>query len=128
MFTLCTGITANENRVVLVDKGAHSLYILTRHGQPLKRVGQQGSAPGDLYMPFGVALDTKGYIIVSEYGNHRISVFTPGGNFVRCFGGKGMEPGMFNAPRHVCFNSQGQLVVCDEENQRLQLFEMPSYD
>lgn len=114
--------------MVLADKGSHCLYILTQHGQQLARVGKQGSAPGDLHIPFGVALDKHGNIAVSECGNHRVSVFTPGGKFVRCFGGKGSEGGLFRTPRHMCFNNLNLLVVSDEQNQRLQLFELPSHD
>ena len=75
-------------------------------------------------MPYGVALDKDGSIVISECGNHRISIFTSGGKFVRCFGCKGTEPGMFRTPRHICFNTLGQLVVCDEQNQRLQMFDL----
>ncbi len=114
--------------MVLADRDANCVYILTEHGHQLARVGKQGSAPGDLYLPYGVALSKDGNIVVSECGNHRISIFTPGGKFVHCFGCKGSDPGMFRFPRQLCFNHLGQLVVADEENQRLQLFDLSNLE
>jgi len=120
------GIASSEDRVVVVDRENHAMYILTQHGQLLIRVGRQGSAPGELNAPLGVTLDSQGNIAVSECGNHRISIFNPGGGFLRCFGGKGSDPGYFWNPRHLCFNNVGFLVVSDEQNQRLQLFDLSS--
>ena len=118
------GIAALGHRLVLADRDAHCVYILTEYGQQLVRVGKEGASPGDLHLPYGIMLSKDGNIIVSECGNHRISIFTPGGKFVRCFGCKGSDPGMFRCPRHLCFNHLGQLVVADEENQRLQIFDL----
>ena len=117
-----TGIATKQGRVVIADRGNHCLWIYTANGQLLARFGQQGSNPGDLHYPMGVAIDDDGNIFTSESGNHRISVFTAGGKFVRCFGRKGTDPGMFQNPRHLCFDPHGRLVVVDEQNQRLQLF------
>lgn len=107
---------------MIADKAIHCVFILTQHGQLLTRIGNQGTLPGELLVPYGIAIHKDGHIVVSECGNHRISVFTPGGKFVRCFGAKGSKRGEFKTPRQVCFNHQGLLVVCDEQNQRLQLF------
>ena len=120
------GIAASKTRVVLTDRALHCVFILTQHGQILSKVSQHGTSPGDLLLPYGIAINKDGYIFVSESGNHRISVFTPGGKFERCFGSKGSEGGKFDTPRHVCFNHLGQLVVCDEQNQRVQLFDVDS--
>ena len=122
LIIVSSGITAGENRVVVADSGGHCLYILTAYGQLLTRMGGGGAGPGDLYVPYGVALDKQGNIFVSELTNHKISVFTPGGNFLMDFGCKGSDAGMFHDPKLICFNHQGVLVVCDEQNQRIQLF------
>ena len=91
----CAGIVSKQGRVVIADSGNHCLWIYTSAGQLLARFGQQGSNPGDLYYPVGIAIDDDGNIFVSESGNHRISVFTAGSKSVRCFGRKGTDPGMF---------------------------------
>ena len=44
--------------------------------------GVQGAEPGQLALPHGVALDSRGRILVSDSDNQRVSVFAPNGNFI----------------------------------------------
>jgi sugar lactone lactonase YvrE len=44
--------------------------------------GVQGSQPGQLNLPHGVALDSKGRILVNDSDNQRVSVFDKDGKFV----------------------------------------------
>ena len=50
-------------------------------------VGKEGLAPGELYDPFGVAIDENtGYIYVAEgFGSNRVSVFSETGDFLNTF-------------------------------------------
>jgi sugar lactone lactonase YvrE len=44
--------------------------------------GVKGSAPGQLQLPHGVALDSRGRILVNDSDNKRVSVFDKDGKFV----------------------------------------------
>lgn len=44
--------------------------------------GTEGSEPGQLQLPHGVAIDSAGSILVSDSANQRVSVFDKDGNFV----------------------------------------------
>ncbi len=44
--------------------------------------GDTGSEPGQLQLPHGVALDSRGRILVNDSDNQRVSVFDKDGNFV----------------------------------------------
>jgi len=44
--------------------------------------GRKGGAPGELQVPHGVALDSKGRLLVNDSDNARVSVFDPSGKFV----------------------------------------------
>lgn len=112
-----------RGRIIVADRGNHVVWIFTPDGNLLLRFGKVGHAPGELFFPFGVAVNREGTkIFISESGNHRVSVFDAHGNFLHCFGKKGSEPGKFNLPRHMCIDPLGRLVVSDEQNQRLQIF------
>ena len=53
-------------------------------------VGKEGIAPGELYIPYGLAIDENtGYIYVVE-NSDRISVFSETGDFLNIFSHKGM--------------------------------------
>ena len=44
--------------------------------------GETGSEPGQLQVPHGVAVDSRGRILVNDSDNQRVSVFDKDGNFV----------------------------------------------
>lgn len=44
--------------------------------------GVEGSEPGQLKVPHGVALDSQGRILINDSGNARVSVFSKDGKFV----------------------------------------------
>lgn len=44
--------------------------------------GTKGGEPGQLQVPHGVALDSKGRILVNDSDNARVSVFDPNGKFI----------------------------------------------
>ncbi len=120
------GITFDKRgRLLVVDRKSHCVHILTPEGDYVGQIGSEGTKPGQLYFPYGIAVTPKkGNVIVTESGNDRVSVFSASGTFLECFGRHGSEAGMFNHPRHVCVNSKEQVIIADEMNQRLQVFEL----
>ena len=55
-------------------------------------VGKGGSAPGELYLPQGVAIDENtGYMYVAEGFASRVSVFSETGDFLNTFSHQGMN-------------------------------------
>ena len=47
--------------------------------------GVKGSQPGQLQLPHGVALDSRGRILVNDSDNQRVSVFDKDGRFVEAW-------------------------------------------
>jgi sugar lactone lactonase YvrE len=55
----------------------------TRDGHFIRIIGGvKGSQPGQLQLPHGVALDSKGRILINDSDNQRVSVFDKDGKFV----------------------------------------------
>jgi len=55
----------------------------TKDGQFVRIIGgMKGNAPGQLQLPHGVAIDSKGRVLVSDSDNKRISVFDKDGKFL----------------------------------------------
>ena len=121
---LPAGLTFDpQGHLLVVDRCNHCVWVLEGDGSIHSKFGGKGHGPGDLYFPYGIAVEPLSCsVIVTETGNNRISVFSSTGEFLRSFGRRGAEPGMFDHPRHVCVNSRGELIVADEMNQRLQVF------
>ena len=77
--------------------------------------------PG-LKAPWGVAVNERGQIVVTEYKGHCISIFSDSGEKVRSFGSEGSSPGQLHQPEGVALTATGDILVCDYQNNRIQLF------
>lgn len=84
--------------------------------------GGQGSAPGELDNPIGIAVGPGGLLFVADRNNHRLQVFDRQGDFVRAWGRQGDRAGEFREPHDVA--ADGEFVyVADLWNQRVQAFD-----
>lgn len=88
----------------------------------------EGSGPGQLKSPRGIATDSAGKIYVTDLGNDRISVFNADGTPAFSFGKKGEEPpkskpGEFNEASGVAVAPDGTIYVADAWNGRIQSFD-----
>ena len=99
-----------------------AVEVKPRHFTPVLSFGQRGSAAGMLNCPWGVAVNERNQIAVTEAFNHRIQVFTSDGTYIRSFGRKGDKQGKFNWPAGIAFDKNGHLIVVDSDNHRVQVF------
>jgi DNA-binding beta-propeller fold protein YncE len=86
-------------------------------------IGREGSEPGGLANPLGMALDGEGNLYVVDSGNDRIQKFDPAGRFLAAAGEPGSEPGQFNQPTGLALDVEGNLYVADTWNHRIQKFD-----
>ena len=52
----------------------------------MRMFGRHGQGRGELFSPYGIAIDSSNMVYVSEGINCRVSVFTTKGQFVTSFG------------------------------------------
>jgi len=84
--------------------------------------GREGSGPGELSEPRGLASDTHGNLYVADTKNHRIQVFDGNGQLLRQFGSQGSGDGQFKEPCGVFVDPEGGIWVADTWNQRIAHF------
>ena len=60
-----------------------------------------GSAEGQFLSPHGIAIDSQGYVYVSDRDRNDIQKFTSNGTFVNKWGTNGSAPGEFNHPYEI---------------------------
>jgi sugar lactone lactonase YvrE len=97
--------------------------------------GSQGKGDGQFNSPHGVAVDSSGYVYVTDTENHRVQKFSSSDginyNFVSYVGDQnsaiecssGSDIGQFNAPYGVAVDYLGYVYVADNKNNRLQVFD-----
>ena len=100
-----------------------AVEVKPRQFMPVLSFGQQGRAAGMLCGPWGVAVNERNEIAVTEFGNHRIQVFSSDGTYLRSFGRLGGKQGEFKCPGGIAFDTKnGNILVVDSNNHRVQLF------
>jgi len=73
---------------------------------------------------YGVTINSKGNILVSDSENNRIQVLNLEGNFISTFKSETNGNDQFNLPCGITINSKGNILVCDVGNNRIQIFDL----
>jgi tripartite motif-containing protein 2/3/tripartite motif-containing protein 71 len=115
-------------------QGSHQLHVKIKQqhirGSPLPvsvklprdRLGSPVFSIDNLKNPWGVAVNQKGEIFVSENKGHCISVFSAAGKKLRSFGSRGSGEGQLRRPRGITFDRHGSILVTEYKNHRIQKF------
>ena len=112
-------------------RGRHQLHIKVEgmpiRGSPFAVIAMKNlSTPigtiGGLKSPWGVAVNQRGEIIVTEYSGHCISIFSSSGEKIRTFGSVGSARGQFREPCGVAVDGDGNILVVEGDNDRIQKF------
>ena len=90
--------------------------------KPVLSFGKRGSADGMFSGPWGIAVNDKDEIAVTDYNNHHIQTFKSDGTHLRSFGREGNLQGQFKHPRGIAFYNNN-IIVSDTVNHRIQIFD-----
>ena len=115
-------------------KGRHQLHVKVE-GQhirgspftisaksPVEELGIPILTLRELWQPWGVAINQRGEVVVTESDGHRVSVFSPSGEKLRTFGSRGFGQGQFESPRGVTVDGKSNIFVADSGNHCIQKF------
>ena len=118
-----------SSKVTDGNKGANDrdspleAQVQTKRYIPVLSFGQEGRSAGMLNYPWGVAVNDRDEIAVTELLNQRVSVFSSDGTHLRSFGRVGKNNSEFNQPSGIAFDSLCNIVVTDCKNHRVQVFD-----
>ena len=97
-----------------------SPFIIVVKAREFNIVGKLDLHGEMLSCPTGIAVNSKGVIVVADIDGHCILVFDETGKFVRKMGGQGDRDGQFKSPIDVTFLNDDEILVADECNHRIQ--------
>ena len=115
-------------------KGRHQLHIKMEDQHirgspfsvavksPIEKLGTPILTIDGMEKPWGVAINQRGEMMVTERGRHCVSVFSPSGGKLQSFGIFGTDQGQFNQPCRVAVDGEGNILVTDLDNHRIQKF------
>ncbi|XP_015772779.1 PREDICTED: E3 ubiquitin-protein ligase TRIM71-like [Acropora digitifera] len=82
--------------------------------------GKRGSADGMFNRPWGIAVNDKDEIAVTDRDNHRIQTFKSDGTHLRSFCKEGNQQGQVKQPSGIAFYNNN-IIVSDAGNHRVQI-------
>ena len=89
---------------------------------PVLSFGKHSFSVGMFNVPWGVAVNVRDEIAVTDCGNHSVQIFNSDGKYLRSFGREGNKAGEFKYPRGITFHKNGNIFVADQYNNRIQIF------
>ena len=107
-----------------VSGSPFTVQVKPRQYEPVLSFGRKGSSwsSGKFDCPWGVAVNERNEIAVTDCSNNRVQIFSCNGKFIRSFGKKGVKKGEFKDPSGIAYLNNGNIVVADTYNDRLQIF------
>ena len=107
----------------MVDAGNHRIQKFTDDGDFIHSWGEFGSDQGQLSDPWGIAVDSQGFVYVADWGNNRVQKFTGDGEWLQNFGAPFPEELRLDHPSDVAVDSEGDVYVADWGNKKVQIFD-----
>ena len=116
------------------SRGRHQLHIKMKEEHikgspfsvavklPVKELGNPVRTIIRVNKPWGVVVNQRGEVVVTEDGGHCVSIFSSTGEKIRSFGSHGTGLGQFKRPFGVAIDDNGNLLVVDCGNNRIQKF------
>ena len=89
---------------------------------PIEKLGTPILTIGGMEGPYGVAINKRGEVLVSDRKRHCVSVFSPGGVKLRSFGTRSSGHGQFNEPCGIAVDGEGNILVVDRGNNHIKKF------
>ena len=88
----------------------------------LEIVGELDLKGEILQSPYGIAVNSKGLIAVTDWNGHCILIFDKEGKYLRKFGSKEGKAEQLNHPTGVTYLNDDHILVADQCNHRIQQF------
>ena len=104
-----------DNRVYVLDRHAHSLFIYSQDREHPRIIGKLGREPARFASPRELALAPDGNLYIADTNNGRIQVLDGDGRHLYSFGG-------LKRPVSLALDQVGRVFIADEAANRIEVF------
>lgn len=122
-FPTNVAVDRRNGNIIVVDTFNFRVQIFDPDGNFIRKFGQPGNRPGDLYRPKGVGVDSEGHIYVADAAFDNFQIFDQEGRLLLFVGGPGNGPAQFHLPAGLYIDERDRIYVVDQLNRRVQVFQ-----
>ena len=105
-----------------ICKSPFSLQVKSFQLRPVLSFGKKGRSVGMFDCPWGVAVNARDEIAVTDALNYRVQIFNNEGKYLRCFGRKEIQASAFDFPNGITFHKNGNILIANSGKHRIQIF------
>jgi DNA-binding beta-propeller fold protein YncE len=113
-----------RDRLYVADIDLHKVIAIDLNGRQLFSIGDPADSGGGLNRPTGLAVNSRGEVIVADAFNAKIQIFDQQGTFRRAFGKRGDKPGDFQLIKAVAVDSDDNIYVLDGRSHDVKVFNL----
>lgn len=122
-FQSIAGIAADAELIFVVDHQVIAVQAFDWRGNFVRGWGRHDMGIENFSLPQGVALDSRGHVIVVDALRHEVKLFDREGTLLDRFGGMGTRAGNIAYPVDVAVDAADRVWVAEKGNGRVQVFE-----
>jgi hypothetical protein len=109
----------NEERIYVLDVKEAHVKVFDNKGEYIKTIGKKGQGPGELELPFSMAITGQNKIIVNDVRNRRLAFFSAEGEFIKNL--STARAGLMRLNIDSAGNIISIVIVREEDNPRYEL-------
>jgi predicted membrane-bound mannosyltransferase/DNA-binding beta-propeller fold protein YncE len=122
------GLAVSADRLFVTDTGNKRVVVFDLDGNPITAFGENGSDPGQLNEPVGVAVDAAGKVYVADTWNQRIQAFAPSSDgktytYLLQWDISGWVGQSLDNKPYLAVDQQGNVFATDPEGNRVLEFD-----
>lgn len=119
-------VAVTADRLYVTDLKGHTVRVYEKATQKfLFTIPRDPKTAKDkLFSPTNLAIDSQGYLVVSDTGAFTVRVYDLEGNLITSIGQQGVAPGLFARPKGIAVDREGLIYVVDAATQVAQVFNL----
>ena len=118
-----SSVAVDKENLYVLDYDDGLIKVLDRKtGAFIREFGKDAEPGNRLVMPAGLAIDSQGFLYVTNVANGKVIKLDRDGNVLLSFGKLGDFLGEFTRPKGIAVDKEGRIYVVDGGNQNVQIF------
>lgn len=105
----------SEGNIVVTDQktGKHRVQVFDSKGNFLISFADEGSGPGQINWPHGLAIDGQNRIHVTDVANNRVNLYKGSGKFIKTLGQNGPNVNELSTPHGLAVDPDDGVFISD---------------
>lgn len=105
----------SKGNIVVTDQktGKHRVQVFDSKGNFMISFADEGSGPGQINWPHGLAIDSKDGILVTDVANKRVNLYNRSGKFIKALGQNGPNVNELSTPHGLAVDPDDGVFISD---------------